>query len=98
MVLNAIKRKQAERLQKEREQAQRERMGETIEEYIARHKAPGGDIWDSSKRLSRFLFPNGVSVPKSLLEIWDKSSLTDAEFGAMMRKWIKSTIAECQKS
>lgn len=102
MVLKAIKKKQAERLQKEREEAQRERLGGTIDELvardIAREKAPSGELWQAREVQSKFFPPHSISVPKYMLEIWNKSSLTDAEFGVMMRQWIKSTIAECQKS
>lgn len=102
MVLKAIKRKQAERLQKEREEAQRERMGGTIDELvardIAREKALGGELWQAREVQSKFFPPFAISVPKFLLESWDKSSLTNEEFGIMMRGWVKSAIAECQKS
>jgi hypothetical protein len=92
MVLNAIKRKKAENAKKKREEGERRRLGATIDELVAR------DIKKFRINLSRFFPPHSISVPMSLIEIWNKASLTDEEFGAMMREWVKLTIEKCKES
>ena len=91
MVLNAIKRKKAEKAKQKKEESERRYLGATIDELVTR------DMAEVRLNLSRFFPPHSISVSMFLLETWNKSSLTDKEFGAMMRAWVKLTIKNCKE-